>query len=167
MAEHTTTTGVTTDLDHTYGVKDGGIDRCPLCPGPHGGPGPCDLARYSGKRRRFVMAHRPAYVTAHYNPDKRSSQNELARLEREYQTLPPRHFCWCVCPREGCPEWGSPSHSFDTHHCKGRPGPPCAECLRLRRTVDAEPLIDFGRTGAVHAPLPGLVEMLDLAAGLF
>ncbi len=93
--------------------------------------------------------HMEALVAAHYNPDKRAASNELARFAREYQTLPPRHDCWCVCPREDL----------------SRGYPACAECQRLRRDQKPQEAPEFGRTSAVEAPMPDST-MLDLIAGL-
>lgn len=136
---------------HTYGVRIDGVDRCPLCPGEHNTPGPCDRSRYSARQRRFIRVpqHFEALRTAYLNPDKRSASSELARLRREFQTLPPRHDCWCICPREDL----------------SRGYPPCAECLRLRRDQKPQEAAEFGHTGAVHAPMPD-TTMLDLMAGL-
>lgn len=139
------------DLEHTFGVKINGVDRCPLCPGERGTAGKCDHSRYSARQRRFlrVPLHLQAYLAALYNPDKRAASSELARLAREYQTLPPRHDCWCICPREDL----------------SRGYPACAECLRLRRDQKPQEAPEFGRTGAVNAPQPD-ATMLDLIAGL-
>lgn len=136
---------------HTFGLKINGIDKCPLCPGERGTPGRCDQRLYSARQRRFlrVPLHLTAYLAALYNPDKRSASNELARLAREYQTLPPRHDCWCICPREDL----------------SRGYPACSECLRLRRDQKPQEAAEFGHTGAVNAPLPD-TTMLDLIAGL-
>lgn len=138
-------------LVHTFGQRIDGVDMCPLCPGEHGGRGPCDLRRYSARLRRFIMVphHFEAFHAAYLNPDRRSASNELARLAREFQTLPPRHDCWCWCPRED----------------GARGYPACAECLRLRRDQKPQEAPEFGRTAAVHAPMPD-TTLLDLAAGL-
>lgn len=112
---------------------------------------PCVHRGYSARQRRFIMVphHLEAFRAAFYNPDKRSASNELARLAREFQTLPPRHDCWCWCPRED----GSRGY------------PACAECLRLRRDQKPQEAPEFGRTAAVNAPMPD-TTLLDLAAGL-
>lgn len=135
--------------EHTFGVRINGEDKCPLCPGEHLGPGPCDLSRYSARQRRFLLVpmHLEALISAHYNPDKRAASSELARLAREYQTLPPRHNCWCVCPNV----------------VHGRAS--CEQCKELQRNQKPQEPIAMGRTGHVQAPMPS-AQMLDLIAGL-
>lgn len=139
------------DLQHTFGIRQDGVDKCPLCPGEHQSPGPCDQRRYSARQRRFIQhpMHFEAFLSAYLNPDKRSASNELARLAREYQTLPPRHDCWCKCPREDL----------------SRGYPACHLCLALRRDQKSQEPAEFGHTGAVHPPMPD-TTLLDLFAGL-
>jgi hypothetical protein len=124
---------------HTYN------DDCPHCGDGRSGTR-CDLAAYSVRRIRFVLAHREGFNAAYLNPDKRSSSSELERLNREYQTLPPRHSCTCRCPREDL----------------ARGYPPCAECRRLRAQVPLQDIgVSIGRTAMVHPPTPSPL-MLDL-----
>jgi hypothetical protein len=103
------------------------------------------LSGYSPRRVRFILAHREAYEVAYLNPGRGAASHEMERLEREYQTLPPRHSCTCRCPNE-VRGWG-----------------PCPECKRLRDTsVRQDVGAEIGRTSKVNAPMPSPV-MLDLA----
>lgn len=139
----------TEELQHSYGVKIDGVDRCPLCPGPHGGAGPCDLSRYGGRHRRFVRAHMQEFIAIYENPDQRYASALRTRLTREEATLPFGHYCWCVCPREDL----------------SRGYPACSSCLELRRDQKSQEAAAIGHTAAVHAPTP-YAEMLDFMAGL-
>jgi len=97
-------------------------------------------------------------IIEYKNPSSAAARNELARLAREYRTLPPRHSCSCR-------------------------GSHCRECLRLNqlrgclRHVNGympgcwacnehqEPHPDIGRTQPVNAPMPSAL-MLDLERAL-
>lgn len=142
-------------LVHTFGVRVDGVDRCPLCPGEHGGPGPCDQSVYSKKRRRFIRIHLQEFITAYYNPDQRYASAVRARLNREYIDKPDDHDCSCWCPQERCgltpEECGRRRHFHQA----------CGECLRLRVQLKPQEPVEFGRTTQVHPPMPS-VEMLDL-----
>lgn len=123
--------------------------RCPLCPGEHGGPGPCDQQNYSRRRLAFIRAHQEAYDAAYTNPDPKAASNELERLRREWETLPFRHAC--TCPR-----------------LNRRTGIIEYHCLQCRKIGDQIPKQDIaremGRTSPINAPMP-LVVVLDLYAG--
>lgn len=105
----------------------------------------CLLADHAGYSRRyldFIKSHRDAFDAAYLDGNAQASRNELERLGREYQTLPPRHSCSC---------W--PTH--------------CLECARLARSrVTAPSAVEIGRSkGArAYAPMP-MPTMLDLNAG--
>lgn len=102
---------------------------------------PEDHVRYSNRYLRFVQAHREAYDAGYLDGNPQAAANELERLDREYQTLPPRHVCTC---------W--PSH--------------CAECLRMsKQRVDAPSAVEIGRSGhRPHPPMPSPL-LLDINAG--
>lgn len=133
---------------HTFGERIAGVDACPRCPGPNGGVGPCDHSRYTSRQRRFIFhpMHYPAYVAAHYNPDKTAAAHELARLAADRKDPPRGHICWCVCPRE------TPDRSH----------PPCSECIRHRANLKNLEAVAVGRTARVEAPMPSVCG-LDIA----
>jgi hypothetical protein len=136
---------------HSFGqhTDDNPTGICTLCPGEHGGPGPCDHAQYSRKRIRHILAHREAYTAAYLNPDPRAASNELIRLEAEYRTLPPHHSCSCQkLNARGVYVWD------------------CLVCAQLdaRRPRGLDVALEIGRTSLINPPLP-LVAMLDLEAG--
>lgn len=138
---------------HTFGQRDELTGRpalCPQCTDETGRPGLCDHQRYGRRLVRFLLmpVHLEALMAAHYGPDKRAAANEIARQQREYQTLPPRHLCSCICPKEDL------SRGF----------PPCLECRRLRENQKTQEPIEFGRSAHVEAPAPN-ATMLDLIAG--
>ncbi len=103
---------------------------------------------YGPRYLQFVRAHWEAFKSAELDQSS-SSSSEMARLAREFQTLPPRHNgCSCWCPQER------------------RGYKACAECLRLRaasvrqdvaRGVSSRHVIDQGT-------VPSVV-VLDLEAG--
>src|SRR5207302_9184871 len=89
-----------TEPVHSFG------DGCPHC--GDGRPGTrCDLQGYSVRRVRFIRAHMEAYRSAYLNPNRAAASHEMARLEREWKTLPPRHSCTCprLNPRNGVVEY--------------------------------------------------------------
>lgn len=130
-------------LEHSYGRRtaDNPTARCPLCPGEHGGPGPCDHHAYTRQRLRFIRIHQEAYSAAYLSPDPQAASNELERLSREYRTLPPRHDCSC---------W--------PEHCRA-----CA-ALGAQRPRGSDVAVSIGRGSLVNAPCP-MVLMLDVEAG--
>lgn len=104
-----------------------------------------DHSRYSVRWVRFTLVplHAEAYQAA-YLDQSSSSSHELARLHREYQTLPPRHDCSCRCPQEA------------------RGYPMCSECLRLRASsVKQDIALEMGRSSVPDSTVP-LVLLLDL-----
>ena len=124
-----------------------------------------DQLGYSSRFIRFVRlsAHAEAFRAA-YLDQSSSSRNELARLHREYETLPPRHDGWCPgeCPSERCglteQECGRRRHFHS----------PCLECRRLRQSVqyvDIGREVDYGghrvTSGVVPSPM-----VLDLERAL-
>jgi hypothetical protein len=122
--------------EHTYAKNclHCGDDR----PGTH-----CDLAGYSARRIRFILAHREAFNAAYLDPNLSAASNEVERLSREYIELPPRHDCSCRCPNEQ----------------RGRPR--CMECVRL----DAQRPNGAGVRSSVTALMPATL-MLDLERAL-
>lgn len=104
--------------------------------------------RQPGYSPRFIAfvrhpLHAEAYLAAYYDQSG-SSRNELERLSREYQTLPPRHVCSCRCPNEE------------------RGWIACSECKRLRAAAVNQPsAVEIGRSSPVEAPMPLVLE-LDL-----
>jgi hypothetical protein len=141
-------------LEHTFGSK------CPACPGRGGEPGTCDHSYYGRDFVKFVQAHLAEFVTAHRNPDKRTSRAILERLSREFETLPPRHSCSCPGRIDksmpGCP-------SEDV----SRGFPQCPECRKLHaddRWILVDVGAEVGRTYPVEPPMPDVL-MLDAAAG--
>ncbi len=162
---------------HTYGLKQDGVDRCPLCPGPHGGPGPCDHGLWTSKQRRFVAAHLEEYTAAYENPDARAGSHILARLEEERHNLPRGHIC---SEPGGCPA---------ENHARGIPACPvcrarwqaqanqmCPACQKLPRQFrprncgDCAALggmelgAEIGRTSSITPPAP-MTIMVDYFAG--
>ena len=117
---------------HSYG------DDCVHC--GDGRPGTrCDLQGYSVRRVRFIKAHLEAYRSAYLSPNRSAASNEMARLEREYSTLPPRHSCSCprLNPRKGIVEYH------------------CMECRRLGEQIPKQDVaVEIGRTGRVEVGLP-------------
>jgi hypothetical protein len=97
---------------HTYGAD------CPNCGDGRSGTR-CDLGGYSPRRVQFLLAHREALETAYLNPSGAAASNELARLEREWRTLPPRHSC-------SCPRLNKRSGVIEYH---------CWECRRLGEAI--------------------------------
>lgn len=136
---------------HTYSAD------CPRC--GNGQPGTrCDLSGYSPRRVRFLLTHRESLEAAYLNPSGAAASNELARLEREYQTLPPRHSGWCrgECPSERC--------GLSERDCakRGHFHAPCIECRRLRNGVQYQ---DIGAEFVSRKPAGSRVPdaaMLDL-----
>ena len=141
-------------LPHTYGrdcLRCGRGERGVRC------------EAYSGRWVRFVRLplHREAYEAA-YLDQSGSSRNELQRLRREYETLPPRHAGWCPgeCPAERC--------SFTQYECGKRRHfhSPCLECKRLRANVQYRDIgVEIGRSTPVEAPMPNVLQ-LDLQRAL-
>lgn len=139
------------ELRHTYGRKEesvDGIDRCPLCPGDHGGPGPCDHSRTRRKRRRFDLVpwHLEETLNALINPDRSAASAVMERQNEEFRSLPSRHICTCECP--------------NVNH--GRPS--CEDCRKRRANEVPQVTIEIGRTAAVHPPSPHAAT-LDLLLG--
>lgn len=121
---------------------------CILCPGKDGRPGRCDHDGYSKRYVRFLLAHREAFETA-YLAGNGSSRNELERLRREYETLPPRHVCTCI----------------QTNQRTGIREYHCLECRRLGEAIPRQDIaVEIGRSGSIEAPMP-MVNMLDVNAG--
>lgn len=102
---------------------------------------PEDHVTYSRRYLRFVEAHREAFDAAYLDGNPQAARNELDRLAREYQTMPPRHVCTC---------W--PAH--------------CAECNRLAQSnVTAPSAVEIGRSSnRGHPPTPN-TTMLDINSG--
>ena len=105
---------------------------------------------YSKHFLRFVRAHQEAFLSAYYAPSPQTSSHELARLRREYETLPPRHTC-------SCPRLNPRTGSMQYH---------CLECQRAgepisRQSIPLEP--------ASHRPIQSgtvpLCVVLDMRAG--
>lgn len=126
-----------------------------------------DLSGYSARWVRFVRlpAHAEAYRSA-YLDQSASSRNEIERLRREWQTLPPRHSGWCPgeCPAERC--------GLTEHECGRRRHfhSPCAECRKLRANVQYRDIgVEIGRAAGGRpddaTPMPS-VAMLDLERAL-
>lgn len=137
------------ELQHTFGQRINGVDRCPLCPGEHSGPGTCDHTRSSRKRRRFdlVPFHREEILNALINPDRSAASAVRERQNEEYRSLPPGHICSCVCPNV----------------LHGRRS--CDECRRLHENEVPRVTIEIGRTAVIHAPMPD-AAILDLMLGM-
>lgn len=101
-----------------------------------------DHQGYSQRYLAFLERHRDVFDAAYLDGNPQAARNELERLHREYETLPPRHSCSC---------W--PTH--------------CAECARLARTrVTAPSAVEIGRSkgSRAHPPMP-MPVMLDLNGG--
>lgn len=158
---------MTLAVGHTFGKA------CLACQVEEGAQKPpsCVHATYSGKLIRFVRVpdHLAALREADESSGSRASSAQVARLWREFVTLPPRHWCSCRCrwKRKGCPAWDAPKHNPDHAGCAGAPMPECLDCRKLR---DAAPLaadigVDVGRTSLVNAPMPSAV-LLDVARAL-
>lgn len=118
---------------------------------------------YSAKFIRFVRMplHSEAYQAA-YMDQSVSARNELQRLRREYETLPPRHSGWCVgeCPAELC--------GLSQYECARRNHGhgPCTECRKLRDRVQYRDIgVEIGRTEPVEPAMPDTL-MLDLERAL-
>jgi hypothetical protein len=79
----------------------------------------CPHSGYSARRVRFLLAHRESLEAPYLNPSGAAASNELARLDREWRTLPPRHHC--SCPRM------NPRTGITEHHCM--------ECRRLAEAI--------------------------------
>ena len=127
-------------LEHTFGPD------C-LCCGDGRSGTRCDHFSYSPRRVRFILAHREAYDAAHFNSNRAAASNELARLEREYRTLPPRHSC--SCPRM------NPRTGIVDHHC--------LECRRLAEEIPKQDVaVEIGRGTPPGSRVP-MPLMLDLA----
>lgn len=108
-----------------------------------------DQASYSPRFVAFVRhpLHAEAYRAA-YLDQSSSSRNELERLRREYQTLPPRHLCSCRCPNEQ------------------RGWLACTECKRLRQSSVQQDLgVEIGHTARAEAATP-MILLLDLERAL-
>src|SRR6266498_3307349 len=104
---------------------------------------------YSRRYLAFVKAHYEAFEAAYYAPSPHTARNELSRLNREYQTLPPRHICTCVRM--------NPQTAITEHHCLG--------CRRVSQQLSEEQLpSEIGRSG-VPGPRVPLLVVLDLRAG--
>jgi hypothetical protein len=148
---------------HTFGRRSAAnpTGKCLVCPGEHGSAGPCDHERYSRTMIGFTMAHLEELVTAHLNPDKRTSRAIRMRLQHEYETLPPRHVCSCPGRGRDNNMTGCPSENVSLGY------PPCPTCRKLHAN-DQWILVDvgaeIGHTTAVYAPMPDTL-LLDLAAG--
>lgn len=143
--------------------------RCPLCPGEHGGPGPCDHARYGARYLRFARRHLEGLSWGPVGGEGRSGSNQAEYLRREWALLPPRHDCTCICPREqvGCARWSLPKHNRQDHRCEGPPSPPCPECVRIRqqlRELQIPESTSGGGRGMAHSPTPDPL-LLDLITG--
>jgi hypothetical protein len=121
-----------------------------------------DQAIYSRRYLAFVRRHEEEFRTAYEAPSPSTSRSQMARLQREYQTLPPRHLCscprvnhWPVCNRSGrcqCP-------NTPTYHC--------AECERASQAILRQ---DYGAEVSSRRPrssgsVPGPIVILDMEAG--
>lgn len=118
-----------------------------------------DRLRYRADWIRFVRLplHREAFLSA-YLDQSSSSANEIARLRREFDTLPPRHAGWCVgeCPSERC--------GFTERECAKRRHfhSPCLECRRLRANVQYRDIgVEIRGVSVASSRVPD-VNMLDL-----
>jgi hypothetical protein len=106
----------------------------------------CPHSGYSARRVRFLLAHRESLEAAYLNASGAAASNELARLEREWRTLPPRHHCSCLRmnPRTGVTE----------HHC-----------MECRRLAEAIPRQDIGaefvgrRPPGSRVPSPAMLDL--------
>jgi hypothetical protein len=164
---------------HTFGVRnEHGIDACPLCPGPHGGPGPCDHHAWSRKQRRFIAAHIEEFTAAYENPDQRAASHIMARLTTELQNLPRGHICSEPggCPYQSqsrgipaCPPCRARWQAQATAMCAACSNLPrqfrprdCGECALLVGGQDFG--VEIGRTTPVNAPMP-MTLLLDFFAG--
>lgn len=110
---------------------------------------PLEELGYSRRYIRFVQAHYEAFEAAYLAPSPQTARNELARLNREYQTLPPRHICTCARMnyRTGITEYH------------------CLECRRASESLSRwDQPAEFGRSGVPGSRTP-LVVMLDMEAG--
>ena len=110
----------------------------------------CTCIEHRGYRPgyvRFVRAHQEAFEAAYLDGNGQAARNELERLRREFETLPPLHDCTCWCPNER------------------RGWPACVECRRIRDRVQYRDIaVEIGRTSPVEAPMP-MVTMLDVEGG--
>lgn len=122
---------------------------------PLGGPSDVSMPKvvledlgWSKRYTRFVRAHYEAFEAA-YLDQSSASRNELARLRREYETLPPRHICSCarMDRRTG----------ITAYHC--------VECRRIGEAIPRQDVgAEIGRSG-VHGSRVPLLVVLDLEAG--
>lgn len=114
-----------------------------------------DQHGYSARFIRFVlMPHHAEAFRAAYLDQSSSSRNELLRLSREYETLPPRHSGWCPgeCPAEV------------SSRRQGLYETPCLECRRLRQNVQWRDIgreVDYGRHPVLSGVVPNPV-LLDI-----
>lgn len=163
--------------EHTFGVRTNGEDKCPLCPGEHGGKGPCDHRRYTAKQRRFVAAHIEEYVAAYENPDATAASHVLARLDEERRNLSRGHVC---SEPGGCPSEnkarGIPACPVCRARWQAQINQVCADCSRLPRQFRPKHCpqctalggqefgVEIGRTTPVNAPAP-MTLLLDYFGG--
>ncbi len=112
---------------------------------------PDDQAHYPARWVRFVRVpeHAQAYRAA-YEDQSGSSANELRRIRREYETLPPRHDCSCS--------------AWNCYEYKRRGA--CPECSKIRNAevLKPEPVEFLSRRPAESRMPPA--EWLDLERAL-
>jgi hypothetical protein len=111
----------------------------------------CDLSGYSARLVKFVLAHRESYEAAYLNPTGHTASNELARLEREYRTLPPRHSCSCahMNQRTGITEYH------------------CLECKRIGEQIPKQDISpEYSSRQPVRTGTVPMSIMLDLERAL-
>ena len=120
---------------------------------------------YSPRFIRFVrLPHHAEAFRAAYLDQSASSRNELERLHREYETLPPRHAGWCPgeCPSERC-GLSQPACARQRHFHMA-----CVECRRLRANVQYRDIgreVDYGGKPVLSGTVPS-VTILDLERAL-
>lgn len=166
------------NLHHSFGLKVDGIDRCPLCPGPHGGPGPCVHRNWSRWDERFVERHIVEYTAAYENPDPAYSTHMLEMLGEEKQNCPRGHICNEPggCPKENKTR-GIPPCPICKKRWEAQARQVCVDCSKYPRQfrpvscpacqalgAQDSAAVEIGHTSPVTAPAP-LTIMVDYFSG--